>query len=267
MNKFKTLIDLDQIRDFVNMSTITLTCKINTEFHVLNIFKYMPLVKDRIVTIKYGADMIRTLVPVKKKSRKDTRQKKIFLNQVTIVVNTQQNRLLNIKLFKNGSLQITGCKNYEHFINDLTIMFVDIIKPFEANNVQFPFVRNPELMNMNSINEFAIRMINCSFNAGFQIDRCLLYYSLKELSKELSNKQTNNDVIICVVYDSCTHASVNIKYNKNGNVSSLFVFESGCIIITGVIDVDQLIDAYNFIVDYLNNNYGKIMKINIADLL
>lgn len=254
MNKFKPLIDLDKVRTFVSMSTITLTCKINTEFYVLNIFKHMPLIKNRIVTIKYGDDKIRTLIPIKKKQRKTTKRKKLFLNQVTLVVKTDPKRLLNIKLFRNGSLQITGCKNFEHFANDITIMFDEIIKTIKVADTTIEFVRNPELMNISSIHEFAIRMINCNFNAGFEIDRCLLYYSLR----------TNN---INAIYDSCTHASVNIKYSKDGIVSSLFVFESGCVIITGITTVEQLIDTYNFIIEYFNNNYNKIVKINIIDFM
>lgn len=256
MNLFKDLMDLDKIQDYVSMSTITLTCKIDTEFNVLNIFKFMPLVKDKIVTIKYGADKIRTLLPIKiRKSRKPVKQNKIFLNQVTIVIKTQQNRQLNIKLFRNGSLQITGCKGYDHFVNDITIMFCEIIKSIKFADTIVNFVRNPEKMNLQNINDFSIRMINCNFNSGFEIDRCLLYYCLKEHN-------------INAIYDSCTHASVNIKYNNvNNMITSLFVFESGCVIITGITNLLQLVNAYNFMVEFVNENYGKIMKINIVDLL
>ena len=102
-------------------------------------------------------------------------------------------------------------------------------------------------MNVNNIYNIKIVMINSNFKMKFKIDRENLY-------------QIVNDKKIECSYEPCTHACVNIKYiYKNIKKISIFVFESGAIIITGANNSDHILEAYNFINELLKNNYKNIL--------
>ena len=94
-------------------------------------------------------------------------------------------------------------------------------------------------------------MINSNFNIGFKVDRDKLYDLI----------HTKN--IAECSYDPIIHACVNIKYECDKKTVSIFVFESGSIIITGANNGKHILDAYNFINKLLCNNYKQIYKSNI----
>ena len=93
-------------------------------------------------------------------------------------------------------------------------------------------------------------MINSNFNIGFNIDREKLFEKLI-----LNNYECTYDPII--------HACVNLKYTIKSKKISIFIFESGSIIITGANNCNQILCAYNFINKYLLTNYDKIIMKNI----
>ena len=68
-------IDIENIPDNVNVSTITVTCKLPIIFSIKNIAENIQLNKDRVIFVKYGKDYIRELFPIKKKKRKARKNK------------------------------------------------------------------------------------------------------------------------------------------------------------------------------------------------
>ena len=204
--------------------------------------------------------------------KKDTEYS--FYNQVTIVVSIDSHQT-NIKLFSNGSIQMTGCIDITNSLNALSELFKEIKVPRGTYNVisnsieDIIFVDNFDEISIDKIYDLKIGMINSNFNIGFRIDRDKLY--------ELLLKKHNVEVS----YEPIIHACVNIKYCKNvinknsvvgkgtgpvsvaGKVISIFVFESGAIIITGATTVQHIIDAYNFINKILYGNYKKVNKYDI----
>lgn len=249
---------LKQLPDDVFISTMTICCKITTKFLVENIGKYIDLSINGIHTVKQRVlKEPRTIVPLKKKNVKKRKKKGNFYNQVTLVTKPQKNDPINVKLFTNGSLQMTGCKSIDDVEDVLQKLFSclrvkkAIINPHNPNSIiEKPFVEDPEQLVLNKIYDFRISMINSNFDIKFEIDREKLYPLLL------------NDGYYCS-YDPNIHACVNIKYtypNDTNKTISVFVFESGSIIITGANTCDHIIKAYGFINKYLLKHYKDIVK-------
>jgi TATA-box binding protein (TBP) (component of TFIID and TFIIIB) len=249
--------------DFINLpkdiqiSTMTVTCKINTIFNIQNIAKYTELKRTGIVSVKHGKNN-RSLMMIKRinKNRNNNKnQKKAFYNQVSLQVITENDKTLNIKLFLNGSIQITGCKSIEGITEAIQTVFNELkttkaIIDFKLNTiVEKPFVTDSDKLYIDNLYDLKICMINSNFSIGFEIDRDKLF------------EEVVNDSIKCS-YDPNIHACVNIKYEYLDKIISVFVFESGAIIITGAHNCDQITGAYNFINKYLLERYVNINKNN-----
>jgi len=101
----------------VKISTITLSTKLHDcQLNLTNIGKYLDIDND-IIGIKYnyaGLSIMKgkySTTIYKKAKTKDVNKinQKLFYNQISIIVNNNDNNV-NVKLFANGSLHLTGCK-------------------------------------------------------------------------------------------------------------------------------------------------------------
>lgn len=258
-----SILDLSQLPKSIKISTITLTCQINTTFDNKNIENFLDLDSD-IVTIK-SLDVNKSLLITKKRRKTKTKKSKknAFYNQVSIGIKKEcdinKKGIINIKLFINGSMQITGCKCIDDFLNTLSVLFTKlrVTKAIfdETKNIMVdkPFVGNIDELQINNIKNIKIAMINSNFNVGFSINREKLFCLL--IDKNISCS-----------YDPIIHACVNIKYNYDCKKKiSIFVFEKGTVIITGVNNCDQILEAHKFINNYLHSNYSNIMKRSVDD--
>ena len=62
-------------------------------------------------------------------------------------------------------------------------------------------------------------------------------------------------------YDPNSHACVNIRHDINSNDKvSIFVFQSGCIIITGGKTILDINKGYNYIMELISKYYESIKK-------
>ena len=104
----------------VKISTITLSTHLpNCQLNLTNIGKYLDI-DDEIIGLKYNYADISIMkgkysTTIYKKSKvKDIEKinKKLFYNQVTIILK-YDDRCVNVKLFGNGSLHLTGCKSID----------------------------------------------------------------------------------------------------------------------------------------------------------
>lgn len=249
---FKSKFDLDKLPSDLSISTMTVTCKIDTEFFPEYIGRYMDLSLTNVFCVKYGnildPNTNRTLVKLKKKKKK-----KSFYNQVTMLIQSDHDKYINIKIFSNGSIQMTGCKSVNGIAETLSKLFKKmrvckkLYDPAMGKIVDKPFVSNPDILHTSNLYNIKICMINSNFNIEFNIDRDELYRLLGDDGYDRS-------------YDPLIHACVNIKYDHPDKIISIFVFETGSIIITGARKCSQIIDAYNFINRYLLNYYCKISR-------
>jgi len=264
---FKSLLNIENLPTDLKVSTITLTCKFNTHFDTVNIGKYIDMSPNDIFYVKYGDNpgelreipgVMKKLIRKKKKKKKG---KKSFFNQVSISIKFTEKSKATVKIFKNGSIHIAGCKSPQNLINILEIIcdrlskIKAIIDPVTMNKIiSKPFATKPENITMTKIFNFKIRLINTNFTIGFQINREKLY-------KLLLRKR-----IECT-YEPCVHACVNIKFmSGNGTKISIFVFESGSIIITGAKKGECVIEAYKYITTILCENYEEIVLNSVCTL-
>ena len=284
----------DSLSDKYRISTITATGSVNSEIN-LDIFYDMIKIcdteidKDGIVYAEYGKKKSDTVYKgfTKKfliNKRKVSNTTKRFDNQVTIVykrTETQKDgqkmqNMLNVKVFRNGNVQITGIK----YINQGSIM-IDIIVD-ELNNI---YNMHPSVLkNQDSLrNEnYRIRLINSDFKIGFPIKRELLF-------KVFTNTYMND-----CTFEPCIYPGVKIQYfyNKQNRICdglchckatcligkgsgtedgsckkiTIAVFQSGCVIITGAQSHCQINESYKFICDVLNNNRDNIEKMTILPI-
>jgi len=250
------------------ISTISATGKINCKINLENIDKYMKLSADNIMSIKYSGKL-RSLEKKKTRSRKH-KDIRCFENQLTMEIKVNELKKINVKIFKNGSFQMTGCKSITDcniVINKLIFRLTSILALMDKTTneiVEKPFI--DEIVDPNNeikVYAFKIDMINSNFSVNYLINRESLYNIL------LSNK-------INCRYEPCIHACVNIKfqieneYNPNtdaNKIVSIFVFQSGNIIITGARNKNQICKSYEYINTILQNNYNNIVKKDLINLL
>ena len=104
----------------IKISTITLSTKLpDCEINLINVGKYLDIDED-ILGIKYNYGSCNILKGKyctsnykKSKNKKIEKINKIlFYNQVSLILNNNGNNV-NVKLFKNGSLHLTGCKSIQ----------------------------------------------------------------------------------------------------------------------------------------------------------
>jgi TATA-box binding protein (TBP) (component of TFIID and TFIIIB) len=117
------------------ISTITMSMQIpDVNLNLMNIGKYMDI-DDEIIGIKYNCGKISILkgtysTSIYKKSKVKNVNKintKLFYNQASIIVKFEE-RLINVKLFGNGSLHLTGVKDTTDGKNVIFILYKKLLQ-------------------------------------------------------------------------------------------------------------------------------------------
>ncbi len=202
------------------------------------------------------------------------RSKNRFFNQVTAYIKIDTDRYINVKIFKNGSLQMTGIKKISE-CNTIINKLLDVTKtavnsntiPVLPNNILLPeFIKTPLAPNTMieffekadeelKVTDFNIRMINSNCKVPFKINRDALFQILKQ------------EKIKCR-YDPNSHACVNIRHDINSTDKvSIFVFQSGSIIITGGKTIADINKGYNYIMTIISKHYEQIKKKDLDEYI
>jgi len=247
-------VEIKDLPDGLNISTMTSSLRdTKLSFDFEKIYKDLPLSINDIVCIKRNKEDIKSINNDIKKERKKkiTTSKKLFFNQMTVVVRVFENELekpslinkerkINFKLFINGSIQMSGVKKIEYANRALNKLFYHLNK---INSIE-----NFENLNTKS---FFIDMILVNYRVRVQINRANLYNLL--IKKKIKSS-----------YEKAIRACVNIKYKPNTNDKeiSIFVFQKGNILIAGAKNKENLIDTYNFINDIIINHIDEIINID-----
>jgi TATA-box binding protein (TBP) (component of TFIID and TFIIIB) len=238
------ILDRTKLHPKINIDVMSVTCNVGTKFILENIHEHIDLTSDCIISSQFK-NKLRYIQLIEGK-----KYRKAFSNQITLIIKINAIKYLNVKLFINGSLQITGGEKIEdyNYLFDRLFSKLRIEKAIIVNDevVNKPFVEDISKL---TVNGFKINMINSGCKNEFMINRDNLYTVL--LTKEK----------LSVTYEPMTHAGVSIPYLVNNvKKASIFVFESGRLIITGVKTVQDINGAYEYI-DILLNKWKKdIMK-------
>jgi TATA-box binding protein (TBP) (component of TFIID and TFIIIB) len=252
------------------ISTITVTGSINSEVYLDKFYAMLSQhTPPEISYVEYGANKheIQSVgtknTKLKKRKAKEGEKKRRFDNQLTIVMYHLENRY-NIKLFKNGNVQITGVKCIEKGKKTIDCL-IGIVKNIYDKYDKGILENMTKVENLN----YRIRLINSDFRVNFEIRLDYLYKIVTEKYK-----------IICS-YEPCIYPGAKIEYYYphggyckcstfcNGKSDTckkitIAVFQSGCVIITGANKIDHITIAYSFICDVLKDNLSKIKRNKLA---
>ena len=194
---------------------------------------------------------------------------KTFFNQATLVIRKKYKtgwKEVNVKLFANGGVQMTGVPTSE-FSQDSINYVIDQIKKYDDE----VFIVKDDAM----LTKFRVQLINSDYSINRQIQQ-------EKLHKVLSNVYN-----LFSSHESTIYQGVNTKYyyNKKGNPLrpgicecklsctgqglgdgdgqckriTISPFSSGKIIITGAREMDQINEAYEF--------FNEILKTHQMDIL
>jgi len=285
----ESLLDFSKLPDNVTISTISATCSLGIDFNLQNMYKYIALDLDGIFTIKYLGN-VKSLKKQKKKKKKS----KAFQNQMTVEIKPDlkeyPNSKISVKIFKNGSIQMSGIKNITA-CNTVLNKLINILKQelgiiVDGKIVDIKFVDNPDNI---LVKNFKIDMINSGFKMSYEINRKNLYNIL--LEKNVESR-----------FEPAIHAGVNIKFypkkeeeiltaglsgeidnilldtmkvniktklekKKGPKKVSIFVFESGNVIITGAKNISHILQSYSYIYNFLEDNKDLIEKPKFSKIL
>jgi TATA-box binding protein (TBP) (component of TFIID and TFIIIB) len=274
------------------VSTITCNADIgnNVNIDLLTLFDYINIKEDNnsfiwIQYLKEGEDKSKGVYPKKKrKSKKNLNKKNRFDNQVTVIYKFNNTYIPNIKIFKNGNIQLTGIKKKED-TEIIVNKIIDEVKIIFKENQNI--LLDPENINNLHFTNFKIRMINTDFKVyineqfteNYHIRRKELHKLL--ISEEYNNKCSfqpgiyqgvkleffwnyNNSINngICNCSQHCFGKGSGYEINNCKKVT-IAIFESGSILITGGISFDQVNDAYKYITNILIKHEPTIRKPNL----
>jgi len=225
----------------INMSitTISATCKLGVTLHLDNIAIYQVLDREYICSIKFGP-IYRTILCDDKYTAQN------FYNQLSLKMISFEKKI-HIKLFRNGSVQMSGFKSIDQFNDVLTkLLYILDNRLYIINN------NKPSILNFNIV------MINTNTSVDMKISRYKLSRLLKSNILSISDDKLALISNIDCIFEPSIHSNVIIKFEYNNKTISIFVFQSGKIIITGSLLYTDIIFANEFIIELLCNNKYKI---------
>jgi TATA-box binding protein (TBP) (component of TFIID and TFIIIB) len=257
------------------VSTITCNASISTKVSLEHFFEHVRIHPDLFVWSEYGAKTKGTR-PKKRKGALDEngnkKDKKYFDNQVTVIFRMQDGYYPNVKLFRNGNVQMTGIRSPsdgEQAVKTIASEVVRIAREHEPAIVE----------NIADVvaKDFMIRMINCDFGFPYKIRR-------KNLHQIIISEYEN----VCS-FQPLTYPGVKLQYFWNQDAScakqgichckkecfgkgkgngegeckkvTIAIFDSGKILITGANSFDQVNAAYRYICDLVQRHKSEVQKV------
>ena len=210
----------------IAISTKTVICISNLKIDLEKFFNYMPITdftpqekkrgrKKRIqIVLNHNNLPYGSIISVQKKreirgaclkskSKRSTEtpssNKDYFLHSVSLVIVLENNKQINLKVSGNGKLQITGCKNDQHFINSVTCLYdtMNIVEKW-TNEKLYTLTYGDKLDVL-----FNTVMQNMDFNVGFKINR-------QKLDKFVEKHTCHTSI-----YEGSLATGVNIKVKSN----------------------------------------------------
>ena len=261
---FATSMELPQYR----VSTITAVGSVNTCLNLSNLLCKFPLGR----TSDEGPSFVSTKMGEVKRTWMDhdddlvsaagSKTRDCFGNQVTLVIEMEGTKL-NLKAFKNGSVQLTGVKNIDQGFRAIQHFVSELKKEPSISS-------DPDKLVAGG---YRVCMINSDFDLGFPIKRDRLFSFVRKTYPD----------VLCT-YEPCNYHGVKFKYMWNeskerkgicrckggfcvGNSDgkgdgrcrkvTVAVFQSGKVIATGAQTIQQLEDAIRFLVEAVCSKENK----------
>lgn len=272
----------------LRISTMTACCMVGTSIDTVYLYKTFKgpgteIVSDEAPKGKkkrvYKKNIVKRIIgckaedfPVKGYFEKE--KKSNFFNSASLNVLISDNKCINVKVFKNGNVQMTGVPDEERGQLAVEVIIAYLKSVPDDPKTGTRIVANKKLLK--SI-DFRTVMINSDYFCGFEIQR-------ENLLKILSQKYD-----LSAAFDSENYPGVKLEYFWNTNTLgganegkcackkqckgkgngegdgcckkvTVSTFQSGKVIVTGARTKQQLNSAYNFINKIFSENYHYIRK-------
>jgi TATA-box binding protein (TBP) (component of TFIID and TFIIIB) len=236
----------------LRISTHTATCNINSFINLGIISKYLNI-DDKIKYIEHGKTTKGENMKIQSKKAKE--KKRVFFNQITIIVEPKKNRLNNVKLFNNGAVSMTGLKNFDEgqiSINLLLdrikhikgVYFNDHIFPTNENVLEVDCKFCDTIVSHHNIKETKCEHYICNICSKDEHEECKIckssliengllapstcklkdykivlinsdYYLGFEIKRDVLQNLLSNKYNIFSSYEPCIYPGVNSKYYFN----------------------------------------------------
>jgi|APGre2960657468_1045069.scaffolds.fasta_scaffold00433_6 TATA-box binding protein (TBP) (component of TFIID and TFIIIB) len=266
---------------FYRVSTITCNGSINTSVDLTILYDKINVIHfenpengficatDRNGKETKGFNPLKKKTPKKKDSETEGRK---FDNAISTYYKIQNDYYPNVKIFKNGTIQMTGLK---------TIPEGEILHGQVFKTLYKVYQENPEIFEKEPTfhtDNFYVRMINSDFSVPYLIRRKELHLIL--ISEKYQNScsfqpETYPGVKLQYFWNpligngdgicKCTESKCLGKGNGNGHGQckkvTISIFESGKILITGATNFEQINEGYGYITKNLTANYNTICKV------
>jgi TATA-box binding protein (TBP) (component of TFIID and TFIIIB) len=273
------------------ISTITATGNTGCDVSLLDVFNLIPLerpssalgdrtwgfmsaqfVIDGTLVRRTAIDENGKPMPIQTSSRRKRRQPRHFDNQCTLIywedtrIHVGITRGVNIKVFRNGRLQMTGIRTIEEGAR-----IVDrICSSFTENSIG-------DVGLQSGTSDYKICLMNSDFHLNFGLHRDVLYNKYREMG------------LVCS-YEACIYPAVKLSFMWNHGKTAknqaqdgicscpehcggdgdgygrcrkvtCAIFQSGSVIITGAHDHTQITHAYAFLCSTIVNSMDAVRKV------
>lgn len=271
----------------LSISTITATGSVGCNINMASFYKYThiddlcdtSIKRDGFTYIEWGQKGQDTLCRGlhKKMTIKHKRSKegKRFDKQITVILRRYDPDNLtfqyqNLKIFYNGMIQMTGLKSCEQGMWVLQFM-IDRLRSIKEDKDKDPNIYDDELTlslfgeNALKPHDYSIRLINTNFCLGYAINRRVLcnylnansVYNVFEASRYPgvkipfywnSKKVYQDGMCVCKDQVCMKKTRGRMGGEKQGcHKTTIIVFQSGSVIITGGQSMQHIEDSYLFI--------------------
>jgi TATA-box binding protein (TBP) (component of TFIID and TFIIIB) len=258
----------------IRISTVVTTCHVDSVINLENLWEQVPIMpywdlNDGILKMGYKGKIKGT--SWKDILQKPEESKTFFFNQATIVIRREvaplQWKEINIKLFRNGGIQMTGVRSEEMSLDAIQWLLQHL------SSCTKPIFASPT-----RIHKMQIQLVNTDFSIGAKIRRDVLY------------KVLNEKYHLSVSYEPSIYQGVKTKYffnekrpstcppgicgcgeklckgtgdgSKLGQCKKITIspFQTGQIIITGARTMGQINEAYDFMKEVFETNANDILR-------
>lgn len=259
----------------LRISTMTTTAHIGTLINLDAIFAQIPIIEywdltDGVLKMEFKG--VTKGTSFKDIMLKEKDSKKSFFNQATLVVRREISPLnwkeINVKLFRNGGIQMTGVRSMDMSATTLRWMIRHLTETCSATPV---FATAPV------ISKEQIQLINTDFSIGAKVRRDVLHRILSETYNLNSSYESaiyqgvktkyfynarrpaGSPLGLCPCDKLCKGTGDGEKMNDCKKIT-ISPFQTGQIIITGARTMDQINEAYVFIKGVFTRHADDILR-------
>jgi len=273
-----TSIEISPIR----VSTMVVLCDVGIDINLDIFYEHIQPYNNeqknyRIISLEYMENPAKGTPKQKKKKQsqanaKLVKRRKSFYNQATIIMDYI--KPINLKLFRNGSIHITGVVDENQAKQAVAFLCDEIRLIGEKDSA----ITTGDINKLGCYN-WNIVMINSDFSCNFKIRREKLYEILDNKYNLVVNYESDNypgvktsfywnerdldksGICKCKVGKTCSGKGTGtLDPNDTCRKITISIFQSGKIIITGARNLQQIDDAYQFISKILRLYYDNIAR-------